>query len=136
MPKIESARAVVFDDKKRVLALQYSDYSHLPEVKHTWGIPGGGSNLSETIEQTLERELSEETGLSLVASKKVYDYKFIDQRGNDRHDIYFLCKTEGTVRLSKEHERYTWIPLSEISSYDWINKMIEEVIREAAKAGP
>lgn len=49
------ATSVVLKDNKILLNLR-SDTS-------TWGIPGGASELGETLEETAERELKEETNL-------------------------------------------------------------------------
>lgn len=49
------ATVLVLKDDKILLNLR-SD-------THTWGIPGGGLELGETLEQTAHRELFEETGL-------------------------------------------------------------------------
>lgn len=55
--------AIIRDSKGRVLLQQRSDYGD-------WGLPGGGMNPGETIQETMIREVIEETGLSII------DYEF------------------------------------------------------------
>lgn len=50
--------AIIEDDKGRILLQQRTDHSE-------WGIPGGLLELGETFEETVKREVCEETGLTL-----------------------------------------------------------------------
>ncbi|WP_449603873.1 NUDIX domain-containing protein [Paenibacillus sp. Marseille-Q9583] len=50
--------AIIRDSRGRILLQQRSDYGD-------WGLPGGGMNPGETIQETMIREVIEETGLSV-----------------------------------------------------------------------
>lgn len=56
---------VVMNEKNEIL------FQHRSDSKE-WGLPGGAMEMGETLEQTAERELYEETGL------KANSFKFID----------------------------------------------------------
>jgi double-stranded uracil-DNA glycosylase len=58
LPRRETVRAAVVDERGRVLLLRYGD-----EYGDWWVTPGGGREQGEGDEQTLRRELEEEVGL-------------------------------------------------------------------------
>lgn len=61
---VVTAGALIKDRYGRILLQQRSDYGD-------WGLPGGAMEYGETIEETMLREVYEETGLQL------HDYKFL-----------------------------------------------------------
>jgi len=82
--------AIISDIKGRVLLQQRSDYGD-------WGLPGGGMNPGETIQETMVREVYEETGLSVndcefyaVYSGPRMEYTYPD--GNKVVFVMFLFK--------------------------------------------
>lgn len=50
--------AIIRDHAGRILLQQRSDYGD-------WGLPGGGMEPGESIEETMIREVKEETGLDV-----------------------------------------------------------------------
>jgi len=58
LPRRETVRAAVVDERDAILLLRYED-----EFGPWWVTPGGGREDGETDEQTLRRELEEEVGL-------------------------------------------------------------------------
>jgi len=70
--------AVVFKDGKILLVKRIKD----PQKK-TWAIPGGSVNLGETLQEAAEREIKEETGLTIRAKKPIHTFDHIerDERG-------------------------------------------------------
>jgi 8-oxo-dGTP pyrophosphatase MutT (NUDIX family) len=54
-----SLKALVFDDTERLLTMQNDDGS--------WELPGGGWEHSETLEQCMRREVSEELGVEVAS---------------------------------------------------------------------
>jgi 8-oxo-dGTP pyrophosphatase MutT (NUDIX family) len=57
-----SVSAVIFDRQGRVLLQQRSDGGQ-------WGLPGGSVEIGESLHQAVAREVSEETGLRVTASR-------------------------------------------------------------------
>ncbi len=85
------ATVIVIKDGKILLNLR-SD-------TNTWGIPGGGTELGETLEETAHRELKEETGLSaeklsLLSVLSGKDYYFEYPNGDMLYSVIALYKAE------------------------------------------
>ena len=67
-----------------------------------WSVPGGGVQHGESLEETVIRELFEETGLEVSVERLQYVTEFI-QHPFHAVEFYFLChKTVGT--LTKGHD--------------------------------
>ena len=88
------AAAVVLDPRKRVLLVRHT-YGRL-----NWELPGGASELDETLEETAVRELREETGVDAVAEQLVGIYY---EAEHDAHHFVFRCRaTSGEPSPSSE----------------------------------
>ena len=66
--------AVVFNEGKILLVKRIKD----PQ-KETWAIPGGSVNLGESLQEAAERELKEETGLTVKAKKPIHTFDLIER---------------------------------------------------------
>ena len=86
-----------------------------------WELPGGRMEFGETAEETLRREMIEETGL-VVQPIRLLDTWNLIRRDYQISGIIYLCEFgEGEVRLSDEHDRFKWIDTDERS----LEKMYE-----------
>lgn len=83
----ECALAIVLDSRNEaVLLVQRRD---LP----VWVLPGGGMDNGESPEQTVVREVFEETGLHVVIRRKSAEYLPINRLTSAVH--VFICETTG-----------------------------------------
>jgi 8-oxo-dGTP pyrophosphatase MutT (NUDIX family) len=76
------AAAVIFDADERVFLVQHS-YG-----RRNWELPGGGRKANESMEQTVHREVREETGIEVVIERLSGIYY---QPHVDHHHFAFLC---------------------------------------------
>ena len=63
--------------------------------RSNWSLPGGGLEWGETIEQCLEREVFEETGVRVVADELLYVCDRFKGLGNHVVDMSFLVHRVG-----------------------------------------
>ncbi len=59
--------------------------------KGYWALPGGRSEPGETVEQTIVREVKEETGLGVSIIRKVGEYHEEGVQGGVEYDYYPAC---------------------------------------------
>lgn len=79
-----------------------------------WGIPGGGQKKGETLVETVKREVSEETGLSVKIVRKLAEL-IGSISGTPQH--IFLCRhASGNINPSlPEVTDVRWVAYEEIS---------------------
>ncbi len=72
-PRVGVGAIVIKDDK--VLLVKRG----IPPSKGLWAIPGGHVELGETLQETAEREILEETGIVIKAQKPAYAFDLIER---------------------------------------------------------
>jgi len=92
-----------------------------------WGLPQGGVDGRESIEEAVHREVFEETGLKdlkvLAVFPNSYQYdwpKHYTHRGyKGQRQSFFILKyygSRGAVRTNPiEHKGYRWVPLDQLT---------------------
>jgi mutator protein MutT len=92
--------------------------------KGKWSIPGGLVDLGETVEQTVIREVKEETGLEVEKPEHidVVDNIDLDENGRIKYHfviIDFLVKLKGgTLKAASDAADLRWVSLSEVEEYE------------------
>lgn len=80
-----------------------------------WELVKGGTEEGESEAAAAEREVSEETGLTLVRlqpTDRTIRYPLTDDA--EREDVCFLAIASGTtVRVSAEHDAHQWVTPAE-----------------------
>ena len=75
--------------------------------KGFWALPGGRAEPGETVEQTVVREVKEETGLDVRVVKKIGEYHEQGIQGGVEYDYYpacFLVKVVGGEMRKQQGE--------------------------------
>jgi len=79
-----------------------------------WELPGGRLELAEEPRTGLEREVGEETGLSIEVGRPLTVRHFERDDGQTVTMIVFRCTTDNRgVTLSTEHQDAAWVPLEQ-----------------------
>jgi len=77
--------AVVIKDGKVLLVKRGVD-----PKKGLWAIPGGSLKLGETLQEGAEREILEETGITIRAKEPVYSFDFFERDGDGRIRFHYV----------------------------------------------
>lgn len=85
MKIVVTGGAIIRDRKDRILLQKRSDYGN-------WGFPGGAMGPGESIEQTMKREVFEETGLEVNEYElyTVYSGPRMKYRYPDGNEVVFV----------------------------------------------
>jgi len=83
-PRIGVAAVVIKDNK--VLLVKRG----ITPSKGLWAIPGGNMKLGETMKETAEREILEETGISIEAKDPIYAFDFMERDDEGRLRFHYV----------------------------------------------
>ncbi len=99
------------DERQEALVLRNPD--------GTWELPGGKVEHGESALESLEREVREETGLSVTAADPVDTAvrKMKPKKKRGKFAVVYRCSFEGReVELSDEHVAFAWRDFSEVGA--------------------
>ena len=127
MPRERSAGAIIF---RRVGKILYLLLKYTYKTTY-WDFPKGNIEPGETEEETVRREIKEETGIEdirlLPGFKEKISY-FYRREGQTiyKEVVYFLAETgTATVKISKEHVGFEWV------DYETARERLKENSRSA-----
>ena len=112
------AKIVLYDGNK-VLLLKRSP--HLKKYPGEWDLPGGHLIVGEDIMTGLQREVWEETGLTIRSPEKTYS--------QSRYTYFKAQLPTGGIKLSKEHTNYKMVDMANLDNYDLPSKYANAVRR-------
>jgi len=131
MPKEESAGAVLFrlqGDAVHYLLLHYPSSGSAPQSY--WDLPKGHIEEGETKEETVKREVQEETGVAGIQlldgfSEAIHYWFQSEGKTISKTVTFYLARVEQEeITISKEHIGYQWLPYE---------KALQELTYENAK---
>jgi 8-oxo-dGTP diphosphatase len=111
--------AVIIKDGKILLEKRKNEPG-----KGKWSIPGGLVELGESVEQTVIREVKEETGLEVEKPEHidVVDNVIRDENGVVKYHFviidYFVKLKGGTLEARSDAEELRWVAFDEVEKYD------------------
>jgi ADP-ribose pyrophosphatase YjhB (NUDIX family) len=102
-----------------------------------WVLPGGYVKPDETIEQTVAREIEEETGLKIASTRLIGIYQdFLTDKGEPINHIIVAYKAEvvdGRIIFSKEATAYKWLSVKEALSSPEIPDVFKRILEDFGK---
>lgn len=108
IPLYFAAKAFILENQK-FLALKRSE-----EKGDLWELPGGRMEYGETLEETLHREIKEETNLDIIQKRILNSWDLIEENRQISGIIYLCELNSNSIVLSDEHSDYKWFSTSEI----------------------
>ena len=83
----KTSTAIIPYDENKILLIK----RNTKPFKGYWALPGGRMDLGETIEQTIVREVKEETGLDVTIVRKIGEYVEKGVKDEVEYEYYPTC---------------------------------------------
>lgn len=131
-------KGIVFNENNEILIDNRCE-KELTEADGKWELPGGKMEFGESPEETVKREIFEETGFE-VEVKKIIPYSNVsvwEYETHLQHTVIFsyICELKAANCKSNNDKRinmYKWIDKDQIDNYDFLPGA-KEAIMEAIK---
>ena len=109
--------AIVFKNNKVLLVRRGK-----PPAEDLWAIPGGRVEIGETLREAAEREIMEETGVTIRALEPVYTFDVIDRDADGRARFHYVIVDltadyiSGKPRAGDDASAARWVSSEELAS--------------------
>lgn len=100
-----------------------------------WAIPGGKLKWGESLKQGAEREILEETGITIEAGELIYQFEHIVPGEHDLPDYHYVVLDlegkycSGTPHAADDAADARWIALDELDSID-LNQTTKQALNK------
>jgi ADP-ribose pyrophosphatase len=95
-----------------------------PPAEDLWAIPGGSVEIGETLREAAEREILEETGIQIRASKPIYTFDVIDRDAAGKIRFHYVIVdlaadyVRGEPKADDDALEARWVSAMEINSLE------------------
>ncbi len=125
MPKKVYVGAMAFIEREDYILIVKRREDHPNKDGGLWEMPSGRLEANESIEQTIYREVHEETKLMIDIIAPFATWFLPDRK---LVGVSFACKyLSGDVVLSSEHTAYKWVKVEETLTFIKKRSMIKDI---------
>jgi len=127
--------AIVFKDSQVLLVRRGK-----PPARDLWAIPGGSVEICETLQRAAEREIFEETGITIQALEPVFTFDYIerDEFGCARFHYVIIDLTadyvSGEPRAGDDAAEARWVSSQEIETLK-VSSKTRQLLKERFNFG-
>jgi 8-oxo-dGTP diphosphatase len=106
-----------------------------PPSEGLWAIPGGSVELGETLQEAAEREIMEETGLTIQAGEPVYTFDVILRDDAGRVQFHYVIVdlladyVRGEVHSGDDARDARWVTSGELEKLA-VNQTTRELLKK------
>jgi 8-oxo-dGTP diphosphatase len=123
-------KAVILNNEGEALILREAGNSYQEGTNEgKWQFPGGRINPGENWLDGLNREVFEETGLSVEWVKPIHIGEWrpiIKGQQNQIVAVFNLCRYKsGELKLSEEHDKHAWVGASDVDNYNLLESEVQ-----------
>jgi 8-oxo-dGTP diphosphatase len=112
---VEVVAALIRDEKGRYLITQRRKDSHLAGL---WEFPGGKREAGESLEEALQRELTEELSARFTVGERVETVRWeYPERTIVIH--FYRCRLESGTIEPREEQAMAWVAPERLSDFDF-----------------
>ncbi len=125
---ILAGKAIVYDTNGKILTIRRSATAGRRAL--TWDLPGGNLEFGENLEDSILREIKEETGIEVFSLSILGVAEGFDSPSAFRVTVGYTAKAKTTnVVLSYEHDDFKWVTKDEffkLDIYEPHRKLVEQ----------
>ncbi|HLL61307.1 MAG TPA: NUDIX hydrolase [Candidatus Nitrosocosmicus sp.] len=119
--------AIIIQDNKIVLIKR-----GLKPAKGQWALPGGHVEWDETVEDTVIKEVKEETGLDITSMNLFNVYSKPDRDPKQKITIVYAVKTSGVLHAGDDADSCKWFDINDLPDLPFDHgKIIEDYIEKS-----
>ena len=109
-------RLIIVNSEGKVLILKRHNSEY---ATGQWCLPGGKVDYGDTLEETVRKELREETSLTCTSARFLFFQDSLPLEAGKMHciNLYFECTATGEILLNEESSEFAWIGPSDITQY-------------------